>query len=197
MTNPAILIVAVWSLGAPGPTPASRPAPRATIQVTGVGYPPAHISGPRARMMALRAAEVVAQRNLAAELARLSTINRAAATSRRLSARIAGFRYVAQRDRPDGSVEVTIEWSASAARVRVLNSSTSQPVPGAAVRPVQLPRPAVTPASRAQLRDLRRRIEYLERELGQVRALLRRLEPQGASAGAGTQPASNNSPPGD
>ncbi|MCH7814683.1 MAG: hypothetical protein IID40_11760, partial [Planctomycetes bacterium] len=90
MTGFAMLTVVIWSLGAPGPAPASQPTPRTTLRVNGVGYPPAHLSGTRARLMARRAAEVVAQRNLAAELARLSTGTVGVGVAHRLSARIAG-----------------------------------------------------------------------------------------------------------
>ncbi len=197
MTGFAILSVVVWGLGAPGPAPASQPAPRTTLRVTGVGYPPARLSGPRARLMARRAAEVVAQRNLAAELARLSTGVGGAGVAHRPSARIAGFRYVAQRDLPDGSVEVTIEWPAVTAGVRGWTPAASQPISRAAASAIRLPRPAVAAAPQAQLRELRLRIEHLERELGRVRALLRRLEPRSATGQAATQPATDHSLPDD
>lgn len=197
MTGFVILSVVVWGLGAPGPAPASQPAPRTALRVTGVGYAPARLSGPRARLMARRAAEVVAQRNLAAELARLSTGVGGVRVAHRLSARIAGFRYVAQRDLPDGSVEVTIEWPARTAGVRGWTPATSQPISRAAASAIKSPRPAVAAAPQAQLRELRLRIEYLERELGRVRALLRRLEPRSATGQAATQPATHHSLPDD
>jgi hypothetical protein len=71
------------------------------ISVTGVGFPPPGMKGARAKLMARRAAEVVAVRNLATELGygRCATIR--------------GFRYSSTSYRADGSVEVVVEYLAA------------------------------------------------------------------------------------
>ena len=69
-----------------------------TIRATGIGQPPSHITGSRATMMARRAADVIAVRNLANKLG----------LGRR--ATIRGFRYVLTEYRPDGSVRVVVEY---------------------------------------------------------------------------------------
>ena len=83
----------------PGPlgVPVARPD-RAVIRVSGVGYPPARMEAPRGRLMARRAAEVRAVRKLATRLG----------LGRRATLR--GFRYVSEDERPDGSVEVWVEY---------------------------------------------------------------------------------------
>jgi hypothetical protein len=71
--------------------------PGATVRASGIGYPPRHMRGPQARLMARRAAEVVAVRNLTRTL------------GHGWSARVRGFRYVSTTYRPDGSVLVVVE----------------------------------------------------------------------------------------
>lgn len=70
------------------------------ICATGTGYPPPRMKGVRAKLMARRAAEVVAVRNLATKLG----------YGRR--ATIRGFRYAATTYHADGSVEVVVEYPA-------------------------------------------------------------------------------------
>ncbi len=80
--------------------PLSQPATRSPVRVIramGLGHPPPWMSGGQARLMARRAAEVRAVRNLAVKLG----------FGRR--ARVRGFRYAATIYRPDGSVEVVVE----------------------------------------------------------------------------------------
>ncbi len=72
--------------------------PASVVRAKGFGRPPAHLSGARARLMARRAAEVTAVRNLAAKL-RLPP-----------GSRIQGFRYLPPTYRPDGWVEVVVEY---------------------------------------------------------------------------------------
>lgn len=71
---------------------------RESVQAVGIGYPQRHLKGARARLMARRAAEVVAVRNLARKL---GYPRRAA---------IRGFRYVSAEYLDDGSVRVTAEY---------------------------------------------------------------------------------------
>ncbi len=73
------------------------PAPVVLVRATGIGYPPPRMRNPQARLMARRAAEVVAVRNLAQELGYEE------------HAVLRGFSYVSTRYRVDGSVEVTVE----------------------------------------------------------------------------------------
>lgn len=72
--------------------------PASVVRAEGFGRPPMHLSGARARLMARRAAEVTAVRNLAAKL-RLPP-----------GSRIQGFRYLPPTYRPDGWVEVVVEY---------------------------------------------------------------------------------------
>lgn len=89
-------------------TPQSQPqymavAEPAVIRATGLGRPPARMAGPRAKLMARRAAEVAAVKNLSGKLA---------ADGRELR----GFRYIKTVYRSDGWVEVTVE--SACARVK-------------------------------------------------------------------------------
>ena len=86
----------------------SPQTPSATVQAVGVGYAPARMRGAQARLMALRAAEVAAVRNLAAKL-QLGP-----------RAHLSGFRYVSTKHLPNGAVEVTVETT-------VITSSTQPP----------------------------------------------------------------------
>jgi hypothetical protein len=84
------------------------------IQATGIGRPPQGRSPAQARLLARRAAEVVALRNLATELAardRTAAGGRASTgTFRRTTyAQLRGFRYLPPKYLPDGRVEVTVE----------------------------------------------------------------------------------------
>ena len=77
------------------PTPA-RNSP--VVRAMGIGRPPRWMKGARAKLMARRAAEVVAVRNLARKLGYGP------------GARIRGFRYVATEYLVDGSIRVTVEY---------------------------------------------------------------------------------------
>lgn len=81
---------------------AQRPAelaasPMVVVRATGMGRPPPRMKEPRARLMARRAAEVVAVRNLSVKL------------GHGRHAIVRNFRYVSTEYRPDRSVVVTVE----------------------------------------------------------------------------------------
>lgn len=71
-------------------------APVDVVRATGTGRPPAKYTGVRARLMARRAGEVIAVRNLARK------VKAAGGRSR-------GFRYVKYEYHVDGRVTVTVE----------------------------------------------------------------------------------------
>lgn len=80
------------------PTHASPKANKNITRAVGIGRPPAHMKGAQARLMARRAAEVIAVRNLARKL------------GMRSKARLRGFRYVLTEYRADGTVKVVVEY---------------------------------------------------------------------------------------
>ena len=91
------MCIAVW-LSVFGPAGEGlAPMPAATVRAVGVGRPPPRMQGAQARLMARRAAEVAALRNLAAKLGLGPR------------AHLPAFRYVGTKHLPDGSVEVTVE----------------------------------------------------------------------------------------
>ena len=85
----------------PGTAVEAVPVPariRSAVRAMGIGRPPRRMKGARAKLLARRAAEVVAVRNLARKLGYGPR------------ARIRGFRYVAAEHLADGSVKVTVEY---------------------------------------------------------------------------------------
>ncbi len=82
-----------------------------TVRATGIGFPPAKGRAEQKRLMARRAAEVVAVRNLSAKLGPES------------SRHLPPFRYVSTQEHPNGSVEVTVETEVKIAA----KTGTSQP----------------------------------------------------------------------
>ena len=89
-------LIAVLTVG--GANPGMAPVAESIIvRATGLGYPPPGMRAGQARLMARRAAEVTAVRNLATRL-QLGP-----------QARLPAFRYVATKNLANGSVEVTVE----------------------------------------------------------------------------------------
>jgi len=88
--------------GAPSPsTPLTSTSGNRSVVAVGEGRAPANVRGSQAKLMARRAAEVVALRNLARELKLpASTVVR-------------GFRFVSVVYNTDGSAIVTVEWRSS------------------------------------------------------------------------------------
>ncbi len=98
------MLAALLSLTACSNALAAAPMPEpckdtvlVTVRATGIGHPPPRMKGAQAKLMARRAAEVVAVRNLAKKLGIES------------GERVSGFRYVVTKDLPNGKVEVTVE----------------------------------------------------------------------------------------
>lgn len=83
--------------GSIAPLPETK-EPVRVIQATGIGHPPPWLKGARARLMARRAAEVLAVRNLSRKLG----------CRRRTT--LSGFRYVSTDYLPNGAVRVTVEY---------------------------------------------------------------------------------------
>lgn len=98
----AFIMVSVTLGGSTGH--GSLPMPSTTVQAVGIGYPPPRIAGAQSRLMARRAAEVAALRNLAVKLG-LGT-----------QGRLPSFRYVSTRRLPNGSVEVMVETTVPVSR---------------------------------------------------------------------------------
>ena len=82
---------------ASGPFCVTPPTP-VVVRATGIGYPPRQVTGRRASLLARRAAEVTAVRNLARKL------------DLPPHTRLSGFRYVSSEQRPDGAFVVTVEY---------------------------------------------------------------------------------------
>lgn len=83
-------------------------ADRVVIQAVGIGKPPAKYHGARARLMAERAAHVVASRNLLAKVSGVE-VPQSRAGYIRLEGRLAGVRYLPTTFHADGSAEVVAE----------------------------------------------------------------------------------------
>jgi hypothetical protein len=91
------MLTAIWMTlalsGALGPT-GPRMHSTVTVEARGVGYPPARMRQPQARLMARRAAEVGAVRTLYRQINPANPVQGIP------------FRYVSSVTRPDGSVVV-------------------------------------------------------------------------------------------
>ena len=100
------------------PQPPKKPHP-GVVRAVGIGKPPRRMAGARAKLMARRAAEVRAVRNLAIKLG----------YGRRTTVR--GFRYVSTEYLVDGSVRVMVEIPCSGVKhqTRTKNSSVRSTKP--------------------------------------------------------------------
>lgn len=85
---------------------ATRPQPASAVVVraVGIGFPPPRMPGAQGRLMAQRAAEVVAVRNLAVKLGVGP------------QGRLPSFRYASTKHLLNGSVEVTVETTSPVGR---------------------------------------------------------------------------------
>ena len=112
----AFLMVCVTLDGSLGQ--GASPAITTKVQAVGIGYPPRRMPGTQGRLMARRAAEVVAVRNLAVKLG--------VGPQRHLPT----FRHVSTKHFLNGSVEVTVE-----TMVPVGRNTTASPMTKNGVRP--------------------------------------------------------------
>ncbi len=105
----AYWLSACMFLGCADPSLAVAPHSRIVVEAVGIGRPPARMTGPRARMMARRAAEVLAVRNLTQKL----KIDRSRSSRRgtyyeSFSGPVQGFRYGEPQFLADGRVLVRV-----------------------------------------------------------------------------------------
>ncbi len=98
-------------------SPVQRAPSLVVIRATGIGHPPPRMKGAQALLMARRAAEVAAVRNLGRKLGLDS------------KARIGPFEYESTRRLADGRVEVTVN--------AVRRISTGRDIPKPSPRPTQ------------------------------------------------------------
>ncbi|HEY3246187.1 MAG TPA: hypothetical protein VGM03_22825 [Phycisphaerae bacterium] len=86
--------------------PASQPV---VLRATGIGKPTPGKPAAQAKLMARRAAEVVALRNLAAQVQGRTPTETGGTLHTATDGLIRGYRFLPPRDLPDGTVEVTVE----------------------------------------------------------------------------------------
>ena len=128
-----VLLCAATAAGAQTTGPRTVRATRTrTVRATGIGRSPARYTGVRARLMAQRAAQLVAARNLLLKLAatQQGAAERGAPERGRRTRRLRGFRYLPTVFRPDGTAVATIEITVIAgkkARPRGAFASATQP----------------------------------------------------------------------
>ncbi len=164
-----VFVVLLAFAGPIGPASDGQAQP-VTVRATGVGRPPARLTGTQARLMARRAAEVVAVRNLAAKLAgRSHDCTGGNMPTNTMRTVMRGYRYVSAKELPDGTVEVVVE-------------VTVRDLPGKAVEVVsseanwEMELRSMRQALLLERRRLELRIEHAEREVATLAAALRHLE---------------------
>lgn len=109
LTHFLAVLIASGTFG-PGTTqPAAVDEAPAVIRATGIGRPPAGRPPAQARLMARRAAEVVAVRNLAAKVYGHHVESSGGTQRTTVRGLIRGHRYLPARVLPDGRVQVTVE----------------------------------------------------------------------------------------
>jgi hypothetical protein len=149
----------------------SKPA---VVQASGVGRPPPNMTGPQAKLMARRAAEVIAVRNLAARLQGRAAQHASTGTGHAsVDALIRGYRYLPATVLPDGSVEVTVELP-----LPMLTHNHEQVADEAATLRAQLHELQDRLArereqTRAALAELKRKVDALVQELIELRRAVR------------------------
>jgi hypothetical protein len=138
---------------------------QAVIRASGIGRRPAGKTPAQAKLMARRAAEVVALRNLAAKLHGQGINDDGDRIEARTEALIRGFRYLPPRELQDGSVEVTVELPLPT----LMGNHTI-----VADRVSQVEEELA--AMRAEMRQLREQESVMRAELERTRARIAQLE---------------------
>ena len=162
--------------------------PPAVIRATGIGKPPQGRPAAQSRLMARRAAEVVAIRNLAAKVHGL-TVDPTEGTGRMTTAaRIRGFRYVSTRSLPDGRVEVTVELPLARLGEHAAAIALERPVVQARWARAKTQVAAVNARIKSLKRRTKARIAEIERELSTSWYALLRGSSIGRSPGSAHRP---------
>ena len=103
-------LVATMSFHVFGQAQPDDPLGKASLKVTGVGEAPPSKRGTRqGQLMAERAAEIVAKRNLGLAIGKVSVEGTEREKEIFVDAFVRGARVTDKKARPDGSVEVTVE----------------------------------------------------------------------------------------
>lgn len=158
--------------------------PPAAIRATGIGEPPPGRPSAQSRLMARRAAEVTAVRNLAAKLHDLP-VDSTEGTGRITTATcVRGFRYGSSRLLPNGRVEVTIEFPLT--RRGACDAPTAVEQPAVQARQSCIGARLATVDTRIKLFKSRTEVRTteVEREFAASRRAIRREPVREATTGA-------------
>jgi len=96
--------VALWPA-----QPVAATTPPVVVRASGIGRPPPGKSGAQARLLARRAAEVAALRNLLVRLQGWPARKPGRAAIAPAQGSLRGYRFLPPKYLPDGSVQVTVE----------------------------------------------------------------------------------------